>query len=291
MEVVIGKKRKMISTFNLEKLNTMLHDFNNLTHIRITIFDEDFHELTSYPKEIVPICHFIRENSDAAAACHRCDLRACRIALHIRKPYIYQCHAGLTEAVTPVFMGNLPVAYLLVGHLFSYPSKEDGWNRIRESCRKYDLDEEKLHELVRGLSLTSQEDILSASHIVQAVASYLCFDQMISLKQQELPVQLDAYITQHLAEKLDTRILCKHFHIGKTSLYKISKSNYGEGIIEHIRKLRIQHAQKLLTEEPEQSIESVAGACGFHDPNYFMSAFKKITGITPGKYRTQHKNV
>ena len=41
----------MISTFNLEKLSSLLRDFYTVTHIRITVFDENFNEIASYTKK------------------------------------------------------------------------------------------------------------------------------------------------------------------------------------------------------------------------------------------------
>ena len=67
----------MISTFNIEKLNKLLKDFYTLSHIRITVFDENFKELTSYPSEIAPICQIIRLDKCAREECHKCDVEAC----------------------------------------------------------------------------------------------------------------------------------------------------------------------------------------------------------------------
>ena len=47
---------------------------------------------------------------------------------------------------------------------------------------------------------------------------------------------------------MDVNHLCKKFQIGKTLLYEIAKQNYGIGIAEHIRNLRIEKAKELLTE-------------------------------------------
>lgn len=44
----------MMSSFDITKLHSLLKDFYNLTKIRITIFNDNFQELTSYPTEIPP---------------------------------------------------------------------------------------------------------------------------------------------------------------------------------------------------------------------------------------------
>ena len=51
----------MISTFNLIKLKSLLRDFYNLTQIRITVFDDRFTELASWPENIAPFCRLIRQ--------------------------------------------------------------------------------------------------------------------------------------------------------------------------------------------------------------------------------------
>ncbi len=51
----------MISSFDIAKLHSLLKDFYQLTKIRITVFDDSFRELTSYPDEIADFCKLIRQ--------------------------------------------------------------------------------------------------------------------------------------------------------------------------------------------------------------------------------------
>ena len=277
----------MLSSFDLVKLNALLKDFYNLTHIRITIFDDHYQEITSYPRQVAPICQFIRSNSQAQASCVDCDRDACRQASEIRLPRIYRCHAGLTEAVAPVLKGNVVIAYLLFGHLFCYASRDAGRREIIRNCQKYGLDRGILNDLISELPDISEDYILSAVHILEAVASYLCLDRMITLKQQALRVKIDKYIAEHFTEDISASTLCQHFHIGRTALYEFSKQNYGIGIARHIRNLRIDFAKQLLAEKNELNISQIAEACGFTDYNYFITVFGQTTGISPRKYRLQ----
>jgi transcriptional regulator GlxA family with amidase domain len=50
-------------------------------------------------------------------------------------------------------------------------------------------------------------------------------------------------------------------------------------------RLRIAHAQELLrTTDPPQC--DIAAYCGFADVHHFSKAFKRITRLSPGAYRT-----
>lgn len=274
----------MISSFDLTKLKLLLKDFHNMTKIRITVFDDSFHELAACPEQIAPFCRIIRSDAGAAAQCRRCDTKACEIAANRRTLYTYRCHAGLTESITPIIIGNIIIGYLLFGHVFSYASYEEGWEQIQKLCEDYFIDKKELEKACRKQPIITDEYISSASHIMQAVASYLCMERMVTLRQQNLPVQIDQYIQEHFTENMDTLQLARHFGIGRTQLYEIAKQNYGVGIAVHIRNLRIEKAQKLLCEQPGLSLAEVAAQCGFDDYNYFITVFRRTTGIPPKAY-------
>lgn len=275
----------MHSSFDLVKLNALLRDYFQLTHMRITVYDDAIHEITAYPRRVAPICRYIRTDPRAEAACHACDVQGCRQSQRQRSPYIYRCHAGLTEAVTPVLMGNVVIAYLSFGHLFSYPTLEEGRMSIQSCCAGYDLDAEALDDYISELHETSEAFILSAANILEAVASFLCLDRMILLKQQAVQFQVDEYISAHFTEDIDVDTLCRRFGIGRTALYEFAKQNYGMGVARHIRALRIAHARKLLVERPDMNISEVAEACGFKDYNYFITVFGRMVGLAPRQYR------
>ena len=274
----------MISTFNLEKLSSLLQDFYTVTRIRITVFDENFNEIVSYPGQRADFCRLVRQDEKAKERCARCDQEACRRASSMHDTYIYQCHAGLTEAITPIYLSSIVIGYLFFGHVFSYPDHETGWQIISEKCRLLPVDSEKLKAACKKLTPMNADYIRSASHLLQAVASYLCLERMVTLRHENLPMQIDNYITSHLTEPLDSERLCNVFSIGKTRLYEIAKESYGCGIAEHIRRLRIEKAKALLSDRPEIPVSEAAFACGFTDYNYFITVFKKYAGISPGKF-------
>lgn len=91
---------------------------------------------------------------------------------------------------------------------------------IRERCADYGISFDELEKCCRKLPNLSEEYIDSASHIMKAVASYLCMDRMVSMHQQELPVQIDEYIQSHYTERIDAVSIAQHFHIGKRRFMK-----------------------------------------------------------------------
>ena len=278
----------MISVFNLEQLRALLRDFYQITKIRITVFDENRNELIAYPEQIPDFCKIVRSCEAGRKACAACDREACAKAFSQRSTFLYRCHAGLTEAVTPLIVNKILVGYLLFGHVFSYADHESGWRTIQERCKNLPADLEDLHLASMERPIIDQDYVRSATKILLAVASYLVIERMATLQTDQLAVKLDSYLTAHVSESLTAQDLCQIFGIGKTQLYKLSKELYGCGIAEHIRDMRLEKAKELLRTEPSLSLEEISERCGFHDYNYFNSVFSHTVGNPPGAWRKKN---
>lgn len=275
----------MISAFHLDELQSLLHDFYEITQIRITVFNENLQELVSYPEQRAPFCRLVRASPEGAEACRHCDMAACTAAAGKTKTYIYRCHAGLTEAVMPLYIGDVQVGFLLFGHVFAYRSFEEGWSTIQKCCEALPVDMKKLKESCKDSPLISQDYIQSAARILHAVSSFLVLERMATLQADSFSSRLDAYLSEHFVEPITAQLLCQRLGIGRTYLYKLSQQLYGCGISQHVKKLRIDHAKQLLTDRRDLKISEIAMDCGFSDYNYFIAVFSRIVGKPPKAYR------
>ncbi len=277
----------MSSVFDAEKLRELLKDFYAITGIRITVFDDSLRELVSYPSRIPSYCSLIRESTEGRKACMDCDREACHAAAKKGNTYIYRCHAGLTEAVTPLFSGSLLIGFLLFGHVFPYSSHEEGWEEIRRHCESLPVSGAELHEAILQAVPVREEYVRSAAHILHAVASYLILERMAALKEDLPEVRLDTYIAGHYTEHLDAARLSRVIGIGKTQLYALTKKLYRQGVASRVRELRMEKARQLLREQRNMPLAEVAWQCGYQDYNYFFTVFRRETGCTPRQWRNR----
>jgi YesN/AraC family two-component response regulator len=75
-------------------------------------------------------------------------------------------------------------------------------------------------------------------------------------------------------------------HLGLTAAYlsRLFKTETGRNYSEELAALRIEKAKELLTHTNWRSSE-VGGRVGYANPQYFATAFKKATGVSPSEYR------
>jgi len=277
----------MISVFDVDALRSLLKDFYEITRIRITVFDADMRELVSWPEQFPPFCRAIRSTDVGSAACRDCDRVACAAAAKQRGAYIYRCHAGLTEAVVPLYVGEVLVGYLWCGHVFSYPSFADGMAEIDRCCTPLPLSLAELEAACAVQPIITEEYVRSAARILHATASYLILERMATLREDSAAAQLDAYLTAHFTQPFTAEDICSALGLSRARLYRLCSQLYGCGLSAHVRALRISHAKTLLSDCPEISIGEVAAACGFGDYNYFIAVFSREAGISPNAYRRQ----
>lgn len=102
---------------------------------------------------------------------------------------------------------------------------------------------------------------------------------------QQLVEQVNTYIEHNYTDvNLNVTMIGNHFDRKATYLSKLFKDYVGEGLLDRINKVRIEKSKQLLKGN-EQSVGDAAYGVGFNDINAFIRVFKKVEGITPGKYK------
>ncbi|OSQ39652.1 AraC family transcriptional regulator [Thalassospira mesophila] len=62
----------------------------------------------------------------------------------------------------------------------------------------------------------------------------------------------------------------------------------GKSFFDFVNSVRIEHALRLLVEQPDRQVLDIAISIGFNSKSTFNLAFKKITGTTPSAYRAEN---
>lgn len=93
-----------------------------------------------------------------------------------------------------------------------------------------------------------------------------------------------AYLREHFAEPIALADLARKCGVSRSALSARFNEALGEAPIQHLIRMRIEHARNLLT-EGRLTVSEVAHHVGFEDQAYFTRAFKKHTGTTPSAFR------
>ena len=103
-------------------------------------------------------------------------------------------------------------------------------------------------------------------------------------KHADIIYRVIDYIKNNYRERISLDELAKKTFLSKTYLSSLFKKETGYSISEYINDIRVDKSQSLL-KDSDLSITDIAEMCGFEDQSYYTKVFKKVTGITPKKYR------
>ncbi|TVQ24352.1 MAG: response regulator [Spirochaetaceae bacterium] len=95
------------------------------------------------------------------------------------------------------------------------------------------------------------------------------------------------FIDEHYHEPISLDDVAAHLSMHPSRFSVWFKKAKGVNYIDYLTRHRIDRARELLL-SPETKVREVAERIGFQDPRYFGQVFKKIVGITPGRYQLQY---
>jgi AraC-like DNA-binding protein len=105
--------------------------------------------------------------------------------------------------------------------------------------------------------------------------------------RRRLVEEMMDYMAGRYRESFRMEELCRRFHLSRSYLHRIFKLETGVSVNEYLIAYRVNKAKELL-QSGGLPLTEVAAASGFSDLSHFCHMFKRLTGVTPGRYRISH---
>lgn len=273
--------------YNEKELHQLLQDFHDLTKLTLTLYDPEGEWIFSYPTKENYFCNCIKTSPEGAALCEASDRASFEAAKASGECVIYKCHVGLIEATAPIVSDGFTIGYLMMGQVANAASPEQLQSLIEHALHKYHLNEaenDSWKQYAAATPCISDTQIHAAARIMEACISSILYKKLISIEKQQFEQNINTYILNHLTEDLSVDRLCEHLHLSRRKLYEYSEEFLHCSIAKYIKKMRLQHAQTLLS-ETNLPISTISEQCGFSDYNYFCRIFKQENGMSARSYR------
>ncbi len=92
------------------------------------------------------------------------------------------------------------------------------------------------------------------------------------------------YVRRNYAKKITLEEVASYVYLSPSYFSKVFKDEMHCNFNSYLNRLRIEKSKQLLLSENVRLVE-VSGLVGFEDQSYFSKVFKKLTGVSPGKFR------
>ena len=95
---------------------------------------------------------------------------------------------------------------------------------------------------------------------------------------------IQRYLQDNYARDIAMRDIAAQVHLSERHTRRLFQQVTGQSIKGYLTQVRLQVAAQSLL-DPRLSVTDVAHACGYQDVRYFITLFRKHTGLTPAAYR------
>ncbi len=147
---------------------------------------------------------------------------------------------------------------------------------------------EKLQDIWQQVTDTAVQPLYAKALFQLFVAELL--EQMHGTEEGgesgDLVWQAKQFIHSHYSEPITLEAIAQKLRYSVPYLSKQFKQQTGYSPIDYLIRVRLDKAKALLM-RTEASLQAIAEGVGYSDLSYFIRAFKKHTGVTPGQFKEQ----
>lgn len=205
------------------------------------------------------------------------------------------------ELVTFITMGNITQARRVLNEIFGHIFFSSGKN--------FNIIKARVLELVVVLSRAAVEgggdmkEIFGMNYVflndihnlntVEELTEWLtkimtrftdCVFDLTDIKHVDVLYRSLNYINNNYMNKITLEEVASYSYLSPTYFSRIFKEEMKSTFNAYVNKVRIEMSKKLLSED-QLSLAEISEMVGYEDQSYFSKVFKKMTGVSPGKYR------
>ena len=143
----------------------------------------------------------------------------------------------------------------------------------------------------RGEKSLSPEE-LALARTLASLAFHICAGEDADVHGEKPGVRLmdeaTSWLERHFAENVRMDALVAYMGYSRSRLFDLFRRHTGLSPADYLARYRIRMARRML-ERTDRKVTEISRACGFSSAQYFNSAFRRQTGLTPSAWREKSR--
>jgi len=225
-------------------------------------------------------CRLVQNRLYGSAHCTLSDETRCRECTASRRIVNYRCHAGIEEAVAPIFIANQLAGYAMIGQFRSTASPD---SKVLCDARKRGC----AADLKTAFDRLVYYNEFRKQHLLGLFATlvdYIITKEIVTVSGERLLSRVMAFIEQNLHRPIRLPEAAKTVNRSCSSISHAFRVHLNKSFSQAVIEAKLQRAEEYFRQSPELSIGEVAERLGYADPLYFSRLYRKIRGFPPSQY-------
>jgi AraC-like DNA-binding protein len=229
-------------------------------------------------------CSLIQEKLYGLDSCLELDQAKRAEAFEKKGMICFTCHAGLTEALTPLFVEEKLLGFMGFGQIRTsnhVPGRvmKDWENKFTPPA---------LENAYKNLPLLEIEKINEILSLFSILIEYIMKNNLISLKGDLLLNQIITFLEDNLHRSISLKDVSNHIDRSESTVSHLLKKKLNQSFKQTVIQIKLEKADEYLQLVPKMKIKDIAAKIGYDDALYFSRLYKKNKQYTPREF--QQKN-
>lgn len=268
-----------------QKVSEIFDLYTELHDIRISLFSPDGKLI--YPDAVgrpnCRHCTMLRDTLGLDSKCRDLDHEMMGAALERREMVTYTCHAGMMEAVAPLFVENELVGFVMPGQFRSKaaPVTSPYANQWETEQGNHALQLE-----YENTPVFPEEKIDTLLSMFRLLMEFIISNQLIHHKDYDLIQPVIECMQESPEKELSLATAARMAGRSPSSVSRLFKKVTGHSFKQYQVNHRLELAADQLQAMPNRPVADIALAVGYDDALYFSRVFRKKFNCSPSEYRT-----
>lgn len=278
------------------EIENMLIQFYHATGIRVGIHDPMMNILIEYPVKPTEFaemgfCDEVRQISTSFGyKCRNCDMKAFEHVRTTKRPYVYKCHMGFTEAVIPILANGDLLCVMMIGQIRNDPQQPEEFRRVmgqirdirEETCSPETL--EIIKQAFDNVCVMDYNKFSAFTYLLEICAQSIYDNRWIRCEEKTIIENFVEYVDSNIYEAITISNAATALKVSRSHLSRIIQKNRNTTFTNYVLEKKVEAAKNLLL-TTTMSVKDIAITLKFFEPTYFMRVFKNKTGYTCTAFR------
>lgn len=219
-------------------------------------------------------CKYMQEKIFSFEDCCDLDLKKQNECREKQKTIVYQCHAGLTEVITPVEIYGNVAGYVIIGQF-----------RMNNKLPDF-IDSKEVADLYLAQKHITFKELDRIIEMFKTLLEYITEKELITTAADFKIMKINSYIEKNILNEITLAKVAKYMNCSVSSLSHYLQEKHNTTLKTLIRNRRILYAEELMKKHPDLNLSEIAGLAGFNDSHYFSRVYRRHRNFPPSEFHS-----
>lgn len=225
-------------------------------------------------------CRLVQQRLYGEQKCLEMDQEKRDEAAAQRELVCYQCHAGLVEAIKPIYLGRNLLGFVAIGQ---FRSRHDVPGEVMSDwCPRWSR--EDLESAYAELPFVAQNRIDDILGLFSILVDYIVMQNLVLPRASSVPQEITEYMEAHVSENLTLEDAARMVSLSCSAVSHAFAEKLGVSFKRTQIEIKLRKAEQYMLRNSGAKIAEVAAAVGYLDPLYFSRIYRRYRGFPPSEF-------